>query len=326
MGFALSQTECAQFRRDGFIGPFPIYTADEARRRYKLIRPELFNREFAVFDLPHDSLIANYDRHLDVNLLSEHIMHRAIVDRVVSILGPDVICWRSEMFPKYPGDEGTDWHQADRFAHASGKPQIVWPNDGRFGGTITAWTALTDADEENGCLRFMPGTHEEMFYDESKKMEHRPDLMNALDKDGIKRGFFGYDYRSLQKDPDWKPDESQARSIVMKPGECVLFWSTLMHSSFPNASKNRTRLGFACRYVPTSVRVYPDTDVIEEFGSKISLSRYGVVLVAGADRYGHNRTVTRNARSHEFRMPPAGPDGAAPGFAAPHPNAVVDAP
>jgi len=28
---------------------------------------------------------------------------------------------------KYPGDEGTEWHQADTFGHASGAPQIVWP-------------------------------------------------------------------------------------------------------------------------------------------------------------------------------------------------------
>lgn len=326
MSFRLSKVESAQFRRDGYIGPFPIYKPEEAQRRYKAIRPDLFNREHAVFELPHDSLIANYDRHLDIDLLSEHIMRREIVDRVVSILGPDVICWRSEMFPKYAGDEGTDWHQADQFAHASGKPQIVWANEERFGGTITAWTALTDADEENGCLRLMPGTHEEMFYDESKKMEHHPDLMNAVEKDGIKRGFFGYDYRSLQVDPDWRPDESQARSIIMKAGECVLFWSTLMHSSFPNATKDRMRLGFACRYVPTSVRVYPDTDVIDEFGSRISLDRYGVVVVAGADGYGHNRTVTRNARGYEFRIPQAGSDGAASTFAAPLAGEVVETP
>ncbi|WP_394824668.1 chlorinating enzyme [Pendulispora albinea] len=303
LDFALTPEQCAQFRRDGYIGPFDLYTPEEAQKRYKVIRAQLFNREHAVFELPHDSLIANYDRHLDVDLLSEHIMRRELVDKVSSILGPDVLCWRSEMFPKYPGDEGTDWHQADQFAHASGKPQIVWPGEERFGGTITVWTALTDATEEMGCLRFVPGTHEEMFYDESKKMEFRPDQMNALAKDGIKRGFFGYDYRSLQKDPDWKPDESQARSIIMKAGQFVIFWSTLMHSSYPNSSKDKMRLGFASRYVPTSVRVYPDTDYVEEFGSKISLHKYGTVLVKGEDRHKWNRVVTKNTRGYEFKIP-----------------------
>ena len=121
---------------------------------------------------------------------------------------------------------GTDWHQADTFAHASGAPQIVWPGGSGFGGAITVWTALTDVTEENGCLRFIPGTHEEMFYDESKEMNYTPEMVNALEKDGIKRGFFGYDYRNLQKDANFVPDESKAVSIEMKAGQSVMFWST----------------------------------------------------------------------------------------------------
>lgn len=298
--FALTATELALFRRQGFIGPYALYTPEEARERYRLIRAELFDRRYAAYDLPATSPIANYDRHLDVTLLSEHISRSEIVDRVSSILGPDVLCWRSELFPKYPGDEGTDWHQADTFAHASGQPQLEWPGNQPFGGAITAWTAMTDATEENGCLRVIPGTHEEMFYDESKVMAFDPSKINAMEKDGIKRGFYGYDYRSLQRNPDWKPDERQAVSLVMKAGEVVIFWSTLMHSSFPNRTKDSTRLGYASRYVPTMVRVYPDTDVVEEYGSSISLERYGVVLVAGQDKYAFNRRVTRNARGVEF--------------------------
>jgi non-haem Fe2+, alpha-ketoglutarate-dependent halogenase len=301
--FALSDAEKALFRKQGYFGPFKIYSPDEARGMYRKIRAELFNRDYAVYDLPPTSPIANYDRHLDVNLLSEHICRAEIVDRVASILGPDVFCWRSEMFPKYPGDEGTDWHQADTFAHASGKPQIVWPGDQPFGGAITAWTAMTDCTEENGCLRFMPGTHEEMFYDESKGMQFDPSKINGVEKEGIKRGFYGYDYRSLQKDPNWKPREEDAVSMIMKPGECVIFWSTLMHSSFPNRTKDNTRLGFTCRYVPAAVQIYPDTDVVEEYGGTISLEKYGAVLVSGEDRYGHNRRVYKNARGLEFAAP-----------------------
>jgi non-heme Fe2+,alpha-ketoglutarate-dependent halogenase len=298
--FKLSPEEVAQFREQGYLGPYTLYSPEEARQRLKVIRAELFDRSHTVYDLPTTSPISNYDRHLDVDLLSEHVTRPEIVDRLTSLLGPDLICWRSEMFPKYPGDEGTDWHQADTFAHASGKPQIVWPGDQRFGGAVTVWTALTDADEENGCLRFIPGTQEEMFYDESKKMEFDPSLTNATVIDGMKRGFFGYDYRSLQKDPDWKPDESKAVSLVMQPGQFVIFWSTLMHSSFPNSTANRTRLGYASRYVPSAVRVYPDTDTVDEYGSQISLDKYGVVLVSGQDHEGLNRRLEKNTRGTPF--------------------------
>ena len=94
--------------------------------------------------------LANYDRHLDSDFLADIVCHPEIVDRCISILGPSLLCWRSEFFSKYPGEEGTDWHQADTFAMASGKPQIIWPGEVRdavtkspFGGTITVWTAVT---------------------------------------------------------------------------------------------------------------------------------------------------------------------------------------
>jgi non-heme Fe2+,alpha-ketoglutarate-dependent halogenase len=86
----------------------------------------------------------------------------------------------------------------------------------------------------------------------------------------------------------------------MKAGQCVIFWSTLMHASYPNVSKNRTRLGFTARYVPASVQIYPGTDTIEEYGSTLSLDKYGAVLVSGKDMHGHNRIARKNMRGLAF--------------------------
>ncbi|MDN0197623.1 chlorinating enzyme [Streptomyces sp. S.PNR 29] len=304
--FALSQEELKQFHEQGFIGPFKVYEVEEMRRIWRRERIRLMDRSMAVYQgeaaESGNTNISNYDRHLDSAVLADHITRPQIVDRVTSVLGPDVLCWRTEFFPKYPGDEGTDWHQADTFANASGKPQILWPAGVEdFGGTITVWTAFTEANEETGCLQFIPGTHRTMFYDETKRMHYDPDRINRETKKGVRRGFFGYDYRELQKDPDWEPDESQAVPMVMRPGEAILFWSTLMHASLPHAGRtDEMRLGFAGRYVPTSVRVYPDTDVVEEYGGSVSLERYGSVLVSGQDRYGHNRLATETTRGHAF--------------------------
>ncbi len=304
--FALSAQERGQFDRDGFIGPIKIYEPEDMEERWKTIQRELRDRSHAIYPegAGKASSISNYDRHLDIDLLSEHIMKREIVDRVASILGPDLLCWRSEFFPKFLGDEGTDWHQAATFAHASGTPQLVWPTeDGlpAFGGTITVWTAFTHSTKENGCLQLMPGTHRQMNYDESKGMEYNAEAFNAREKDGVKRGFFGYDYRQLQKDPDWSPDESQAFPLVMKPGECVIFWSTLMHASLPHTSTRKDyRMGFAARFVPTQVRVYPDTDSVSEYGGGVTLDNYGTVLVSGSDEYGHNRVAKESRRGFPF--------------------------
>ena len=305
--FALSAEEQETFWKQGFIGPFRVLDEDEMVAAWRTERLVLMDRSHAIYTedwaVSGNTNIANYDRHMDNDFLAELIMNPGITDRVASVIGPDVLCWRTEFFPKYPGDEGTDWHQADTFANASGQPQIVWPQDSGFGGTITVWTAFTEATTETGCLQFIPGSYTTMNYDETKVMDYAPDRINQETKQGIRRGFFGYDYRQLQIDPDFTPDETKAVPIVMRPGEAVMFWSTLMHASYPHAGKtDAMRLGFASRYVPTSTYVYPDTDVVEEYGGKVSLDRYGAVLVSGQNHYGHNRIATHTTTGHPFRV------------------------
>lgn len=304
--FTPTAEEVALFHERGYLGPFTVYEEDEMKKLWRRERLRLMDRSGAVYDegdaQAGNTNIANYDRHLDSTFLADHICRPEIVDRVTGVLGPNVMCWRSEFFPKYPGDEGTDWHQADTFAFASGKPQILWPEaEKEFGGTITVWTAFTEASEDTACLQFIPGSQRTMHYDETKEMHYQPDKINQEAKDGVNRGFYGYDYRQLQKDPNWQPPEEQAVSIVMRPGEAVMFWSTMMHASKPHTAPDKgMRLGFAGRYVPTSVEIYPDTDDVDEYGGMVSLRDYGAVLVSGVDTYGHNRTVTQTTRGHAF--------------------------
>ena len=305
--FSLSAEELARFHEQGYAGPFDLYPPEQMKSIFQSIRPKLIDNRNAVYrggqGVSGVTNISNYDRHLDLDFLAEHICRQQIVDRVASILGPDLQCWRTEFFPKYPGDEGTDWHQAGTFANvtSSKKPQIAWPADSNGRGTINVWTAFTESTIENGCMQLIPGTHRTVYYDESKKMQYEAQRINQVEKDGIRRGFFGYDYRQLQVDPNWRPDESQAVSMVMQPGQFIIFWSTLLHASHPHAGTTQNmRLGYACRYLPTSVKVYPASDTLQEFGGEVSLDRYGVVLVAGEDRYQHNRALTHTTTGKPF--------------------------
>lgn len=303
--FKLSKEELEQFRLRGYAGPFTLYEPEEMKRIWKSQRLAILDRSKAVYQDSNSvsgaTNIANYDRHLDNDFLAEHICRPEIVDRVRSILGDNVLCWRSEFFPKYPGDEGTDWHQADTFANAGGEPQILWPDNEDFGGTITVWTAFTDTDEDRACLQFIPGTHEEMYYDESKDMFYDPDANNNVDKDGERRGFFGYDYRELQKDPNWKPNEDQAVSMNMKAGQFILFWSTLMHASHPHKGlTDEMRLGYVGRYVPGFVRVYPELTEIHEYGGRISLENFGSVEVSGENQYEKNAILKETTKGVPF--------------------------
>ncbi len=305
LSYALTAQELEQFHRDGFYGPFDLYDPEEMERSLSAMRPKLIDSRRGVYHqgeaLSGTTNLASYDRHLDVDFLAMHIARPELVDRVTSVLGPNVLCWRSEFFPKYPGDEGTDWHQADNFANVGVHPQIVWPEDAEFGGALTCWTAFTESTIENGCLQLMPGSHKTMNYDENKVISYDAEIINTQNKNGVRRGFYGYDYRQLQKDPDWSPDESNAKSMVMRKGQAPMFWSTLMHASHPHQGRtDKMRLGFTARYVPTSVRVYPYQDTLAEYGVEVSLEKYGCVLVSGKDEFGHNRIVDRTVNGTVF--------------------------
>lgn len=311
--FFMSEEEIAAFHRDGVAGPFKLLDQDEMKERWKRERPRLFDRSHAVYpDAEPGSGVYDYDRHLDNEFLAELVCRPEITHRLAGIMGPDVLCWRSEFFVKYPGDEATDWHQADHFGGASGIPHIRWPGSlgskrsvsGGENGTMTAWIAFTDADEETSCMRFIPGTRHELHYDEIQGMTYEPDKTNQRVIAGEKRGFFGYDWRELKVDPNFEPDESKAFSAPCKAGEFMLFWSTTMHASHPHLGKGRPyRLAFAPRYVPTCVTIYEDmkeTGTVTEFGGTFPLDRYGSVLVSGRNDYPNHRIAGRTTHGVPF--------------------------
>ncbi|WP_434609333.1 chlorinating enzyme [Pseudomonas sp. Z6-20] len=304
--FGLSDEEIAFFFKNGYVKPFKVYEPEEMEKQWRTVRLQTLDRSNAVYSdntisNAGNNNLANYDRHLDIPFLGQHVCNPRIVHKVRSLMGKDLLCWRTEFFSKYPGDAGTDWHQANTFAGVAGRPHIVWPDDSGRRGTLTAWTAFTDTMKDTACMAIVPGTHNMMHYDEEKRLIFNPEKNNDLVKDGVRRGLWGYDYRDLQVDPDWKPDESKAVYFEMKAGECVIFWSTVLHSSLPHLGlTDKMRLGYSARYVPPEVLIHPDTDMLHEFGGEVSLENYGAVVVSGENRYSHNRIRDKNMLGDPF--------------------------
>jgi chlorinating enzyme len=249
---------------------------------WKKVRVELLDKEKAIYPTSR----MNYDRHLDIKILSDIVSHPELVRRVQTILGPNVLCWRTEWFPKYPGDEGTAWHQAESFVAFEGDSKLVptAPHEGSW--ELTAWFAFTHATRETACLKVIPKTHRTWFFDEKRNIPFDP----AASMKGTGAGFYGYDFEKLKIDPNWEPDESQALHFEMKPGEVFMFTSRCLHASEPNTSKDKSRFGMAIRYVPTDVKVYANhAGQYTHFGEVFSLDKYAAMLVGGRDTYQHNR-------------------------------------
>ncbi|MDX3063306.1 MULTISPECIES: chlorinating enzyme [Streptomyces] len=289
------EAERRQFDEKGFMGPFKLWEPDVMTAWWKEQRAYLLdpaNKSRAVFDNP-----VNYDRHLDVPGLGSLISEPAIVERMQSVIGPDVLCWRTEFFPKNPGESGTGWHQVETYAIGEAEKGMLEPGERTEGVPmeLTAWVAFTEATKENGCLKMIPGSHRSWKYDETA-----PISWNGTGKDNT---FFGYDYGELRIDKDWNPDEEEVVHHEMAPGEVVLFTARCIHGSNPNNSR-RQRMGFSVRVVPPTVRVYGGMTEFDEFGHHFDLSRHGSVLLAGQDDYGLNTMRTANAWDEPFTTRP----------------------
>ncbi|WP_320069474.1 chlorinating enzyme [Micromonospora sp. RTGN7] len=279
------------FAEQGYIGPFTLWEPGEMAAWWKVQRKALLNPDNnarKVFDNP-----VNYDRHLDIPGLSKLITEPEIVRRIQAIIGDDVHCWRTEFFPKNPGDTGTGWHQVETYAIGEATTGMLEATEHSPDAPmeLTCWVAFTEAAKENGCMRVLPGSHREWKYD-----ERRPIKWNGKARDN---SFFGYNYGELKLDKDWDPEQEYIEDLEMRAGQFFIFTARTIHGSYPNIS-NRQRMGFAMRVVPTNVRVYGGMTGFDEFGHHFDLDRHGCVQVAGKDEYGLNRVAAENAWGEPF--------------------------
>ena len=82
----------------------------------------------------------------------KHFLYPPVIDVLEALIGPDVLALQTMMFLNPPGMGGQGWHQ-DAY-YITSLPDTL----------IGAWMALDRADEENGCLWVIPGSHAEPIY------------------------------------------------------------------------------------------------------------------------------------------------------------------
>lgn len=291
--FSLSPEEVQRFHAQGFFGPFKVYEPGEAQELWYSLLEKMLTEESKVYESNKYQL----DRHLDIDLLSDHICNPRIVQRLQTLMGPDLLTWRTEMFSKKPGDTGTEWHQVESFAYGNNKKsQLVPTEKADWGIVMTVWFAWSQATKENGCLKFIPGSHKQLYFDETKDFQKKFNLAET--------GFYGYDFADLKKEPDWSPKESDAVYMEMDVGEAVIFTTRCVHGSTPNVTQHETRYSSNARYVPTSTQIFPGMKHVTDHGEYYDLENYSAVLVSGRDTYNHNKLATENLNGYPFKKNP----------------------
>jgi non-heme Fe2+,alpha-ketoglutarate-dependent halogenase len=213
----LTSDQIEQYNSDGYIKGIPIFSRDEIddiRTYFDALLARVLESGGNSYSI--STAHVSYGRVWDL------LNNERIVAHVRDILGPNVIGWGSHFFCKMPKDgKRVSWHQDASY----------WPMSPSK--TVTVWLAIDDADTENACMRFVPGSHQHghMTYHLSEEDEN-----NVL----------------FQTVPNAE-EYGEPVDVELKAGEISMHSDMLLHGSEANDS-DRRRCGLTLRYCAADVR------------------------------------------------------------------------
>lgn len=143
----------------------------------------------------------------------EYVNHPRWRQLAETLVGESTTCDSPEWFNKPPGtNHPTPAHQ-DNYYFCLEPPNVV-----------TIWLALDRVDDENGCLRYLPGSHRE----------------------GIRRHARSNVLGFSQAIVDYTDDDRQREvAIHLEPGDAVAHHGNTIHRADANRTADRHRRAFA---------------------------------------------------------------------------------
>jgi len=238
----LSANQLKQYEDDGFVSPINILSREKAKE----IRNEIELIENEIPDELEKS--GRYNAHLISPLLDEVTHNPKILNAVQSLIGEDILVCGTTLFIKNPNEKGfVSYHQDAKYI---GLEPHNW---------VTAWVAITDSNEHNGCMRMWSGSHK----DNLKQHDQKFNEGNLLTR--------GQTVKNVPK--------KETIALILKAGQMSLHHPTVVHGSDLNKSNDR-RIGFVIQsYIGTNV--------------KQVLGKNSVQLARGIDNYNFHEKIGR---------------------------------
>ena len=260
----LTAEELEHYRKRGYVIPrYKLPAVLLERLRGALDRLLASYTDVAQEDLANPHMVPSDDGR--PNPFLEVARHPAVLDMVEQILGPDLILWITRVLCKPPvmGRE-VPWHQ-------DGEYWLMRPL-----ATCSVWVAIDPVSTTNGCMRFIPGSHNRTELYRHHVTERKNVVLNLeLDQDQF--------------------DERDAVNVELEPGQMSMHDVRLIHGSLANTSGQR-RAALILRYMPATSHY--DRSIVKERknNSPFDIVEQPLWLMRGSDRSGRNDFV----RGHEL--------------------------
>jgi len=212
----LTTEQLDYYKNKGYVSPIDALTSAEAKE----IRDEIEKIE-KNWPKALEGINRNYV-HLISPVFNKVCLNKNILDAVESIIGKNILICGTTLFIKNPKEKGfVSFHQDAKYI---GLEPHNW---------VTVWVAITDANEKNGCMRMLPGSHKENL----KHHEENFDENNLLTR--------GQTIKNVSLD--------KTEPVILKAGQMSLHHPKIVHGSSLNHSDDR-RIGFVIQsYIGSNV-------------------------------------------------------------------------
>lgn len=210
----------SDFERDGFVVirnflPQPEFQTLVANvdRYVREVVPTLGDRDAFYDDRSKPETLKQLARMEQDAFFAEYLRHPLWVSTAAALLGEDVRTHGSEWFNKPPSTNHITPPHQDNYYFCLKPPQV-----------LTMWLALDAVDEENGCLRYVPGSH---------RLGVRPH--SRTQTLGFSQGISDYT----------EADIAREVALHAQPNDVLIHHGNTIHRANANRSSIRHRRSFA---------------------------------------------------------------------------------
>jgi ectoine hydroxylase-related dioxygenase (phytanoyl-CoA dioxygenase family) len=219
----LTEAQRQSYEEDGYLVVSGLFRPEEAAayiEHYMDLRAQgAWPGDTAGVDIGGDDPIKRYPRMIHMHRWDDISLKWLLEPRLrtcmAELLGRDPYAVQTMLYFKPAGARGQALHQDQFYLRVNP------------GTCMAAWMALDACDEDNGCMRLVPGSHKWpiLCTEEADVSVSFTDITVPV------------------------PPGTEVRAVRMAPGDVLFFNGSVIHGSYPNTTTDRFRRSLIGHYI-----------------------------------------------------------------------------
>ena len=245
-----------EYKQNGFYSPLVLFSLEQA----KIYRNYLEEVENKIGPLHYFAKTYTMMR-----WVYEIATNKILLDFVEDLIGENILLYNATFIIKEPMTQThVSWHQ----------DLTYWGFDDNE-KQVSAWIALSNADETSGCMQMIPGSHKKGFFDHKSTNDKNNVLSRGQTVNNV--------------------DIDKAVLCPLQPGEASFHHGLTLHASKPNNSKDR-RIGLNFQYITPDLKQLKSKDdsaLCVRGEDNYNYYKKDVIAKENFDIKGHQRLIER---------------------------------